>query len=101
VWRASCRRAAGTPALRNSCCQSRWSARGVDRLAGQPGEDEAAVVAGLGPAGILQCHRVLSRALVVAMQRGNVRRNVATLVDAPTIQRDEVQPLSATTPRRS
>src|SRR3954453_19509157 len=40
-------------------------------------------------------HRVISRALKVAMQRGRVARNVATLVDAPTARREEVKPLTA------
>jgi integrase len=31
----------------------------------------------------LQCHRILSRALKVAQQRGKVNRNAAALVDAP------------------
>ena len=38
---------------------------------------------GLSPASILRAHRVLSRALRVALQRGKVARNVATLVDPP------------------
>jgi len=50
---------------------------------------------GLASATVLQVHRVLSRALKVAMQRGRITRNVATLVDAPTLNRAEVQPLSA------
>jgi integrase len=48
----------------------------------------------LRPATVLQCHRVLSRALKVAMQRGRVARNVCTLIDAPSVQREEVQPLT-------
>src|SRR5436190_299425 len=40
----------------------------------------------LAPATVLQIHRILSRALKVAMQRGYVTRNVATLVDAPLRQ---------------
>jgi integrase len=48
----------------------------------------------LQPATVLQCHRVLSRALKVAMQRGRVARNVCSLVDAPSVEREEVQPLS-------
>jgi integrase len=48
----------------------------------------------LKPATVLQCHRVLSRALKVAMQRGRVARNVCSLVDAPSVQREEVQPLT-------
>jgi integrase len=50
---------------------------------------------GLASATVLQVHRVLSRALKVAMQRGRIVRNVATLVDAPTLNRAEVQPLTA------
>jgi integrase len=48
----------------------------------------------LSPATVLQCHRVLSRALKVAMQRGRVARNVCTLVDAPSVRHEEVQPLT-------
>jgi integrase len=50
---------------------------------------------GLSSTTALLHHRVISRALKVAMQRGRVARNVATLVDAPTARRDEVQPLTA------
>jgi integrase len=49
---------------------------------------------GLAPATVLQIHRILSRALKVAVQRGDVSRNVATLVDAPSAQPGEVQPLT-------
>lgn len=49
---------------------------------------------GLSPATILQMHRILSRSLKVAMQRGRVARNVCTLVDAPSVSREEVRPLS-------
>ncbi len=34
------------------------------------------------------------------MQRGRMARNVATLVDAPTARREEVQPLTATETRK-
>jgi integrase len=51
--------------------------------------------AGLKPASILQTHRILSRALKVAMQRGRVRRHVATLVEPPSVHRDEIRPLTA------
>src|SRR5664280_901535 len=50
---------------------------------------------GLASATVLQVHRVLSRALKVAMQRGRIVRNVATLVDAPSLNRAEIHPLSA------
>jgi len=43
---------------------------------------------------VLQIHRILSRALKVAMQRGYIARNVATLVDAPSASQDEIEPLS-------
>ncbi len=55
---------------------------------------------GLSPASVVQAHRVLSRALKVAMQRGKVARNVCTLVDAPTLEREEVRPLSSQDARR-
>jgi integrase len=55
---------------------------------------------GFSSASALQCHRILSRALKVAVQRGRVKRNVCTLVDAPSLQRDEVNPLNATEARR-
>jgi integrase len=38
---------------------------------------------GLSAATVLRVHRILSRALKVAMQRERIRRNVATLVDPP------------------
>lgn len=40
-------------------------------------------------------HRILSRALKVALQRGRVARNVATLVDAPSVTRPEIVRLTA------
>jgi integrase len=56
---------------------------------------------GLSPASILRAHRVLSRALKVASQRGKVARNVATLVDPPVVKRPgTAMPLSAQEVRR-
>lgn len=55
---------------------------------------------GLSPTTALLHHRVISRALKVAMQRGRIARNVATLVDAPTPEREEVQPLTAAEAKR-
>ncbi len=49
---------------------------------------------GLAPASVLQMHRILSRALKVAVQRGRIPRNVATLVDAPSVHREEIKPLA-------
>lgn len=51
--------------------------------------------AGLGAASVLKNHRILSRALKVAMQRGRVARNVCTLVDSPSVTRREIEPLRA------
>lgn len=50
--------------------------------------------AALSPASIQQCHRILSRALKVAVQRERVARNVCTLVDSPSVDRQEVKPLT-------
>ncbi|MGQ0845095.1 MAG: tyrosine-type recombinase/integrase [Sporichthyaceae bacterium] len=55
---------------------------------------------GLSPASVRQAHAVLSRALKVAMQRGKLARNVCTLVDVPSVTREEVQPLTAVEARR-
>ncbi len=74
----------------------------LDRL--QPEHVEAfyaeCAAAGMSSASVLQCHRILSRALKVAMQRGKVARNVCTLVDAPSLVRTEVDPLSAADARK-
>ena len=55
---------------------------------------------GLSSATVLQSHRILSRALKVAVQRSRVARNVCTLVDAPSLQRKEIEPLRADEARR-
>lgn len=55
---------------------------------------------GLSPTTALLHHRVLSRALKVAMQRGRLARNVATLVDPPSARRDEIEPLTKAEARR-
>ena len=44
---------------------------------------------GLSAATVLRAHRIISRALKVAMQRGRVHRNVAGLVDPPAQRRSE------------
>ena len=49
---------------------------------------------GLAPATVLQIHRILSRALKVAMQRGYVAQNVATRVNAPSASPREIEPLT-------
>ena len=74
----------------------------LDRL--QPEHVEAMFASleadGLAPATVLQCQRILSRALKVAVQRGKVARNVCTLVDAPTLARTEVVPFTTIEARR-
>jgi integrase len=56
---------------------------------------------GLSPATVLRLHRVLSRALRVAMQRGKIGRNVATLVDPPAVKRSTAAlPLTVDEARR-
>jgi integrase len=58
------------------------------------------LASGLAAASVCQAHRVLSRALKVAMQRGKITRNVCTLVDAPSVRRPEIQPLTAADARK-
>jgi integrase len=48
----------------------------------------------LSPSSVLHAHRVLSRCLKVAWQRGRVARNVAQMVDAPAQHPKEIEPLS-------
>lgn len=74
----------------------------IDRL--QPEHVErmytAMASAGLAPATILQTHRLLSRALKIALQRGRVGRNVCTLVDAPSVPQTEIEPLTVADARK-
>jgi integrase len=74
----------------------------LDRL--QPEHVEKLYVdleeSGLSAASVVQAHLVLSRALKVATQRDKVARNVCTLVDPPTVTREEVRPLSGQDARR-
>jgi integrase len=51
---------------------------------------------GLASSTVLQIHRIISRALKVAVQRGYITRNVATLVDAPSARAPEIEPLTLT-----
>jgi site-specific recombinase XerD len=48
----------------------------------------------LQPNTIVQIHRILARALKVAWKRGKVARNVALMVDAPTGEAVDIEPLS-------
>src|SRR5919112_1792949 len=45
---------------------------------------------GYSPASVLRHHRILSRALTVAVQRGHVPRNVAALVDPPAQRQSDL-----------
>lgn len=49
---------------------------------------------------VLKVHRCLSRALVVAVQRGLIMRNVCSLIDPPAPQGHEVEPLTKEDARR-
>jgi integrase len=55
---------------------------------------------GLAVATVLQIHRILSRALKVAVQRGHIARNVAQLLDAPSAAPAEIEPLTLAEARR-
>ena len=48
--------------------------------------------AGHSPASVLRHHRILSRALIAAVQRGHVPRNVAALVDPPAQRPSDIAP---------
>jgi integrase len=54
---------------------------------------------GMAPSSVLQMHHIISRSLKIAHRRGRIARNVATLVDAPTVIRHEIEPLTATDAR--
>lgn len=49
---------------------------------------------GHAPSHVLRMHRIISRALKIAERRQLIGRNVATLVDAPTVSEVEITPLS-------
>jgi integrase len=49
---------------------------------------------GAADATILQAHRILARALRVAMEWGLVHRNVATLAGGPTVTKTKAEPLT-------
>jgi integrase len=56
--------------------------------------------AGKAPSSVLKTHRILSRMLKVAHRRGKVGRNVATLVDAPSVREVEIEPFTQAEARR-
>ncbi|MBN6058402.1 hypothetical protein JYK22_41160, partial [Nonomuraea sp. RK-328] len=55
---------------------------------------------GLSTSTVLKVHRILSRALKVAVRRDKMTRNVATLVEAPTAAETEIEPLTREEARR-
>jgi integrase len=68
---------------------------------GRPQEgDSGRPVKPLSSTSAHQAHRILARALKVAQQRGYVQRNVATLVDAPSVDSPEMKPLTKVEAKR-
>src|SRR5215471_8194967 len=55
---------------------------------------------GLSPSTVLKVHRILSRALRIAVRRGRITRNIATLVEAPSAASHEIEPLTREEARR-
>jgi integrase len=55
---------------------------------------------GLAPSTVLKSHRILSRALRIAVRRGRITRNVAALIDAPSAAPHEIEPLTREEARR-
>ncbi|GAA4599126.1 site-specific integrase [Planotetraspora phitsanulokensis] len=49
---------------------------------------------------VLKVHRILSRALKIAMRRNKVTRNVATLIDAPVANDPDLEPLTRNEARK-
>lgn len=49
---------------------------------------------GHAPSHVVKVHRIISRALKIALRRELVGRNVATLVDPPTIEEEEMNPFT-------
>jgi integrase len=55
---------------------------------------------GLSPSTVLKVHRILSRALRIAVRRGRITQNVATLIDAPSAAQQDIEPLTREEARR-
>lgn len=55
---------------------------------------------GLSAKSVLNAHRTLARSLKVAMMRGKLHRNVATLTTPPSVTRHDIEPLSREEARR-
>lgn len=56
--------------------------------------DAALVASGKSSATRLQTYAILSRALTVAHREGKVAKNVAALIDPPSLKREETEPLT-------
>ncbi len=50
--------------------------------------------AGMASSHQLKVHRILSRTLEIALRRGVIARNVAKLVDAPSLREEEIEPFT-------
>jgi len=55
---------------------------------------------GLSPSTVLKIHRILSRALKIAVRRSKVTKNVATLIDAPVANDPDLEPLTRNEARK-
>ncbi|MEV0417995.1 hypothetical protein [Streptosporangium canum] len=55
---------------------------------------------GLSSSTVLKVHRVLSRALKIAIRRNKVTKNVATLIDAPVANDPDLEPLTRNEARK-
>jgi hypothetical protein len=55
---------------------------------------------GLSSSSVLKVHRIQSRALTIAVRRGPITRNVATMLDAPSATTTEIEPLTGEEARR-
>jgi integrase len=74
----------------------------LDRLRPEHLDALYSKMAAAGKAGShqLKVHRIISRALEIALRRGEVTRNVAKLVDAPTVKEDEIESFTVDEARR-
>jgi site-specific recombinase XerC len=74
----------------------------LDRLAPEHLDTAYALMLrrGLSPSTVLKVHRILSRALRIAVRRRRITRNVAALVDAPSAASHEIEPLTRGEARR-
>jgi integrase len=55
---------------------------------------------GLSSSTVLKVHRILSRAIKIAIRRNKVTKNVATLIDAPVANDPDLEPLTRNEARK-